>query len=96
MDRARVTTAVFTIIFIAIAAIEPIAPAKAEKAEQAFTQWPKPCRRDLGRLCHDMAKDEDKTILTCLQDNQDKLGRACRKLLQSYGHVPETTAGTRR
>jgi hypothetical protein len=39
-------------------------------------------RRDVG-------KQEDKVILTCLQENQVRLSQACRKLLQSYGHVPD-------
>ena len=36
-----------------------------------------------------MAKEEDKAILTCLQENETKLSQGCRKLLQSYGHVPD-------
>jgi hypothetical protein len=64
-------------------------------AQPALAHWPKQCRGDIGRICRDAAKEEDKIILTCLQENQVKLSQACRKLLQSYGHVPET-AGKRR
>ena len=78
--------------FLATTSPVTIAPAIAQ---QSFAHWPRQCRGDLGRLCREVAKEEDKAILTCLQDNESRLGQACRKLLQSYGHVPET-AGKRR
>lgn len=59
-------------------------------AEQALSHWPRQCRGDISRICRDLAKGEDKIILTCLQENEVKLSQACRKLLQSYGHVPES------
>ena len=59
---------------------------------QAFAQWPKQCRADLGRFCRGAASEEDRTILTCLQDNEQKLSQGCRKLLQSYGHAPGAPA----
>jgi hypothetical protein len=58
-------------------------------AEQALKHWPRQCRGDISRICRDLVKGEDKIILTCLQENEVKLSQACRKLLQSYGHVPE-------
>jgi hypothetical protein len=66
-------------------------PAAAEQA----SHWPRQCRGDISRVCRDLAKGEDKLILTCLQENEVMLSQACRKLLQSYGHVPESP-GTRR
>jgi len=62
---------------------------------QAFAQWPKQCRADLGRICRDAASEDDRAILTCLQDNEIKLSQRCRKLLQSYGHVPDAPAKRR-
>jgi hypothetical protein len=59
-------------------------------AEQALAQWPRQCRGDISRTCRDVGKEEDKVILTCLQENEVKLSQACRKLLQSYGHVPDS------
>jgi hypothetical protein len=52
-------------------------------------QWPRQCRSDITRMCRDVMQEEDRTVLTCLQDNEKKLRSSCRKLLQSYGHVPE-------
>ncbi len=62
---------------------------------QSFAQWPKQCRTDLGRMCRGVANEDDRAILTCLQDNQNKLSQRCRKLMQSYGHVPEAPAKRR-
>ena len=54
----------------------------------AFAQWPTECRGDIARVCRDQAKANDRIVLTCLQTNEPRLSRGCRKLLQSYGHLP--------
>jgi len=78
---------------LALAALALITVAMAPSAfAQAFAQWPKQCRTDLGRICRGVASEDDRAILTCLQDNQNKLSQRCRKLMQSYGHVPDTPA----
>jgi hypothetical protein len=80
-------------VSITLAALALITVATASSAfAQAFAQWPKQCRADLGRMCRSVASEEDRTILTCLQDNEQKLSQRCRKVLQSYGHVPDTPA----
>jgi hypothetical protein len=79
-----------------LAALALITVAMAPSAfAQAFAQWPKQCRADLGRMCRGVASEDDRAILTCLQDNQNKLSQRCRKLMQSYGHVPDTPAKRR-
>ena len=84
MNRTYIS---ITTALVAMSSLMAVLPAEAQ---QAFAQWPRQCRGDLARICRDVAKEEDKAILTCLQDNEIKLSQACRKLLQSYGHVPET------
>ena len=80
---------------IALAALALLTMAMAPSAfAQAFSQWPKQCRTDLGRMCRSVASEEDRAILTCLQDNEQKLSQRCRKVLQSYGHVPDTPGKT--
>jgi hypothetical protein len=76
-----------TAALLTMALLVTITPAAAE---QALAHWPRQCRGDIGRICRDTAKEEDKVILTCLQDNEVKISQACRKLLQSYGHVPDS------
>lgn len=82
MNRARAITA----IFAALAALTLASSALA----QSLSHWPRQCRSDIGRVCRAAIKEEDKAILTCLQENETKLSQGCRKLLQSYGHVPES------
>ena len=80
-------------VSLALAALAVITVATASSAfAQAFAQWPKQCRTDLNRICRGAASENDRAILTCLQDNEQKLSQGCRKLLQSYGHVPDAPA----
>jgi len=82
-------------VSLALAAFAVITVATASSAfAQAFAQWPKQCRTDLNRICRAAASEDDRAILTCLQDNEQRLSQGCRKLLQSYGHVPGTPAET--
>jgi hypothetical protein len=83
MNRISISV---TAALLTMASLVTVTPATAE---QAFAQWPRQCRGDIGRICRDVGKEEDKIILTCLQENEVRISQACRKLLQSYGHVPE-------
>jgi len=74
------------IAFVAITALELGAPSALA---QSLSHWPRQCRTDISRTCHDVAKQEDRAILTCLQENETRLSQRCRKLLQTYGHVPD-------
>ena len=83
MNRISISVTAALLAATSLVTVTPVT------AEQAFAQWPRQCRGDIGRICRDVGKEEDKVILTCLQENEVKLSQACRKLLQSYGHVPE-------
>jgi hypothetical protein len=76
-------------IVVVLLTMAPLATVTSAAAQQALAHWPKQCRGDISRICRDVGKEEDKVILTCLQENGAKLSQGCRKLLQSYGHVPE-------
>jgi hypothetical protein len=84
MDRRPAGSAVAIVL-----AVVSLAALTLASAPSALAQWPRQCRADIGRICRAVAKEDDKTILTCLQENAARLSRACRKLLQSYGHVPD-------
>jgi hypothetical protein len=90
MGRRRTGSTVAIVLAVASLVAMTLATAPS-----ALAQWPRQCRADIGRICRAVAKDDDKTVLTCLQENAARLSRACQKLLQSYGHVPDT-AGKRR
>lgn len=81
---------------LATAAVLAIAATTLPTPLSALNQWPKQCRPDISQICRDVLNEDDRTVLTCLQDNEKKLRQACRKLLQSYGHVPATPAPAKR
>lgn len=62
---------------------------EARLAATGAANWPKECRTDVSRTCRETVQEEDKVTLTCLVDNEKKLSPGCRKLLQSYGHLPK-------
>jgi hypothetical protein len=88
MNRAQT----MTIFAIAVVGLAATAAARAE----SHSQWPRQCRGDISRQCRDVAKEEDKTILICLQEKEAKLSQGCRKLLQTHGHVPKDESKERR
>jgi hypothetical protein len=53
------------------------------------SQWPRQCRQDVTRTCRTVLEQGDHVILSCLQENVKTISSGCRKLLQSYGHVPK-------
>ncbi len=61
----------------------PAAPALALK------HWPRECRADIARNCKAVIEHDDREILSCLRDHVAKLSKSCRKLLDSYGHLPK-------
>jgi hypothetical protein len=43
------------------------------------------CSRDASRLCRKQMADGDNAVQQCLQQNRERLGRACRKVFQDHG-----------
>lgn len=60
----------------------------------ALGQWPKECRNDVARTCHEASQQGDRATLGCLQSNEKTIKRACRKLLERFGYVD--SPGSRR
>jgi hypothetical protein len=55
----------------------------------AWADWPRECRPDVGRLCREQSQAADREVLACLKDQERRLSQACRRLLQTYGHLPK-------
>ena len=70
---------------ILLAAILPVLWPAAGSAQY----WPRECRSDIARTCREAAKIGDRDVVVCLQTNEQKVSRGCRKLLQSYGYLPK-------
>lgn len=45
------------------------------------------CRNDVSRLCRQLVEQGDGVVLNCLQTNEKKLSRACRKVLEDHGQL---------
>jgi hypothetical protein len=54
-----------------------------------WADWPRECRSDVGRLCGEHSQAADREVLVCLKDQERRLSQACRRLLQTYGHLPK-------
>jgi hypothetical protein len=63
---------------IALCAVSGAALASGTAEEQAA------CRPDVRKFCQSVGTDEF-VVLTCLQQNREKLSKACRKVLESNG-----------
>jgi hypothetical protein len=45
----------------------------------------KACSRDASRFCREQLAGGDNAVQQCLQQNRERLGRACRKAFQDHG-----------
>jgi hypothetical protein len=45
------------------------------------------CRNDASRLCRKVLEQGDAVVLQCLQTNEKKLSRGCRKVLEENGQL---------
>jgi hypothetical protein len=45
------------------------------------------CRGDVSRLCRKVMDQGEGAVLGCLQNNEKKLSRACRKVLEDNGQL---------
>jgi hypothetical protein len=43
------------------------------------------CSRDASRLCRKQMSEGDSAVQQCLQQQRDRLGRACRKAFEEHG-----------
>ena len=53
---------------------------KRERGEEA-------CGSDARRFCRKVIDQGDSVVLSCLQENQSKLSKACRKMLEDNGQL---------
>lgn len=52
---------------------------RGEKSEQEA------CEPDVMKLCRAVSKSGDLVVLKCLQQNRKRLGKTCRRVLDSHG-----------
>jgi hypothetical protein len=67
------TRFVFIIPFVLLASA-----ASAQQGQDA-------CARDVSRFCRAHMNEGDQIVLACLQQNRNRLSRACAKVLTDHG-----------
>jgi hypothetical protein len=55
------------------------------RAQPGTSQEHQACSRDASRLCRTQLGDGDSAVQQCLQQNRERLGRACRKVFEDHG-----------
>ncbi|MFY9956593.1 hypothetical protein [Bradyrhizobium sp.] len=54
-------------------------------AQTGTPQERQACSRDASRLCRKQMSEGDSAVQQCLQQQRDRLGRACRKAFEEHG-----------
>jgi hypothetical protein len=73
------------VVLIAISALVlGCCNARAETG-QGTPQERQACSRDASRFCRNQMAEGDNAVQQCLQQNRERLGRACRKVFQEHG-----------
>ena len=55
------------------------------QAQRGTPEEQNACSRDASRLCRHQLSDSDYAVQQCLQQNRDRLGRACRRVFEAHG-----------
>jgi hypothetical protein len=71
------------IVLIAISAM--VLGYGTARAQSGTPQEQNACSHDASRLCRKQMADGDNAVQQCLQQNRERLGRACRKVFQDHG-----------
>jgi hypothetical protein len=75
-----------TALLLALAIAAAASPALAQTASQR-EEGDKACNRDVSRFCRPVIDQGDYAILSCLQQNANKISRPCRKFLEDNGQL---------
>ena len=65
-----------------VLAVSLVLMASAASAQQ---QGHDACARDVSRFCRRVMNDGDSAVLACLQQNRQRISRACDKVLTDHG-----------
>jgi hypothetical protein len=73
------------IVLIAVAALILGPDIAQAQSGRGTPEEQKACSRDASRLCRKQMADGDSAVQQCLQQNRERLGRACRKVFEAHG-----------
>jgi hypothetical protein len=55
------------------------------QAQRGTPEEQNACSRDASRFCRHQLSDSDYAVQQCLEQNRDRLGRACRRVFEAHG-----------
>ena len=75
-----------TFFVAALLSLSVTAGAMAQQQQHGGTpEEQKACAHDVQKYCRSVMNDADFVVLSCLQQNREKLTKACDKVLKDHG-----------
>ncbi|NEW87533.1 MULTISPECIES: hypothetical protein [Rhodopseudomonas] len=75
-----------TLVALALLLVSMSSGANAQQQQRSGTDAEqKACSRDVSRFCRSVMEQSDLVILSCLQQNREKISKACNQVLVSHG-----------
>lgn len=75
-----------TFFVAALLSLSVTAGAMAEQQQHGGTpEEQKACAHDVQKYCRTVMNDSDLIVLSCLQQNREKLTKSCDKVLKDHG-----------
>jgi hypothetical protein len=75
-----------TFFVAALLSLSVTAGAMAQQQQHGGTpDEQKACAHDVQKYCRSVMNDADLVVLSCLQQNREKLTKACDKVLKDHG-----------
>jgi hypothetical protein len=75
-----------TFFVAALLSLSVTAGALAQQQQHGGTpEEQKACAHDVQKYCRSVMNDADLVVLSCLQQNREKLTKACDKVLKDHG-----------
>lgn len=75
-----------TLVALALLLVSMSSGVNAQQQQRSGTEAEqKACSRDVSRFCRSVMEQSDLVILSCLQQNREKISKACNQVLVSHG-----------
>ena len=75
-----------TFLVAALLSLSVTAGAVAQQQQHGGTpEEQKACAHDVQKYCRTVMNDSDLVVLSCLQQNREKLTKSCDKVLKDHG-----------
>ena len=75
-----------TFFVAALLSLSATAGAMAQQQQHGGTpEEQKACAHDVQKYCRSVMNDADLVVLSCLQQNREKLTKSCDKVLKDHG-----------